>query len=89
MINLKREIEVLEMTQGKDWSIQLIEYIPVEVMGDCAIIVTELISGIDVAKLREFRDNQLTEYEVFHIAHKVTLATKELHGLGIMHRDLC
>ena len=60
---------------------QLIEFIPLERMGDCAIIVTEFIVGMDLCNLREKYKNSITEKEAVNITRKVVHGIQEMHQL--------
>ena len=73
---LDREVESLQRCVGHDWSLQFIEYLPLDVMENCAVIVTELIVGIDVCDLLTSKSTILTEIEVVNIIEKIALAIK-------------
>ena len=58
---LEREVACLEKCLGHQWSLQFLEYFPLETFEDCAVIVTELVVGVDFNILRSEYIQTFTE----------------------------
>ena len=69
--NLEHEISSLQRCAGEPWCLNLCEVLRFE---DCVIIVTDLVYGCDLFKLRREYKRDLSELEGRNIIQSVTEA---------------
>ena len=73
----------------------MVEFIPLEELGDAAVVVTDYVIGMDLYQLRQKTDkinknyiDSITEVEAAVIIKKIVQAVCEMHKENIIHRDL-